>query len=116
VVGGGDGAGEGSQEEGEEVKEEGWSQTPPACFGDFWWWDGDEEHLPVALDVHVEMDGVFYASGNHGFEESMEVGMLGGWWHALRAPEIPRERLGSGDGERGTPASMTDELRAVACM
>jgi len=46
----------------------------------------------------------------------MEVGMLGGWWHALRAPEIPRERLGSGDGERGTPASMTDELRAVACM
>jgi hypothetical protein len=66
-----------------------WSQTPPACLGDFWWWDGDEEHRPVAVDVHVEMDGVFYARGNHGFEESMEVGVLGGWWYPLKAPEIP---------------------------
>ena len=66
-----------------------WSTTPPTSLGDWWWWDGDEDHRPVVLDVHIVMDGIYYAQGNHGYDESMDVTLLDGWWHPLLAPQLP---------------------------
>jgi hypothetical protein len=67
----------------------GWTRQPPVELGYFWWWDGNEKHHPIVLDVSMEIRGVYYADGNHPFDGMQDVCFLGGWWLYQPTPETP---------------------------
>ena len=72
-----------------------WTRAEPTEQGAYWMWDGDEESLPI----HVEVlwsghDGrCFVPSGQWGWTEPQSMDDLDGhWWSPLTPPPLPNDK------------------------
>ncbi len=68
-----------------------WTERPPEALGNYWHWDGDEDHRAVVVDVGIIFDGVAYASTLL-CEGLTPVADMQGWWQPVEQPVLPTGR------------------------
>lgn len=68
-----------------------WKKQPPTKQGDYWHWDGDEDHAPMIY--HVLWSGsankCFVSIGQYSINEAIWCNEFGGWWKKISQPSIP---------------------------
>lgn len=72
-----------------EVTQRGWTETPPTEMGDYWFWDGDEDHRPVPVSVSARMGGVVVGWQAGDLDMWPVSAWDDGWWKPLPLPEPP---------------------------
>ena len=68
-----------------------WTNALPNECGLYWWWNGDENGLPIAVDIFVNQgDKTYFApAGQHGWNRFQFVKEMGGLWSRLYQPLPP---------------------------
>lgn len=67
-----------------------WSKEPPTEQGEYWNWDGDEDHAPMIY--HVLWSGTakkcFVSMGQYDIKNAIWCDEFGGWWLKIEQPSI----------------------------
>ncbi len=67
-----------------------WSQTPPTKTGLYWMWVGDEDHVPIPLNIGSNDQGAWIMPGQYGMERATFFGAYpDSWWMPVQEPSLP---------------------------
>lgn len=68
-----------------------WTKNAPTQSGLYWWWSGDEDHLPLVVDIMWSGtdNSYFTPAGQHGWMSFQPVDEMEGWWMAIDYPALP---------------------------
>jgi hypothetical protein len=68
-----------------------WTENYPDASGLYWWWNGDEDSLPVPVNIaYSATDNSYFATiGQHGWNAYQPVTDMGGFWMRLEEPSAP---------------------------
>ncbi len=68
-----------------------WTKDLPRVSGLYWWWNEDEDSLPIPVSIHYSgtSDSYFAPAGQWGWTRFQDVQEMGGRWMRLIEPERP---------------------------